>query len=138
MLSLRLMIFAAKAFKDIYHNLQAMKDAERGLPQRLLSEIQKISKNYLKETDRMKDQADSPADFPAWTKNMELKSDKMIEEMFAEAKSHKTDIPFSTLTNVIKEFLRGLQNLGASVIHWRHPINEVLDYLNNNKKPYEN
>ncbi|MDF2158476.1 Na/Pi symporter [Algoriphagus sp. CAU 1675] len=138
MLSLRLMIFAAKAFKDIYHNLQAMKEAERGLPQRLLSDIQKISKTYLKEIDRMKNQPDSPDDFPAWIKNMELKSDKMIEEMFGEAKSHKTDIPFSTLTNVIKEFLRGLQNLGASVIHWRHPINEVLDYSNNSKNPYEN
>lgn len=127
MLSLRMMVYAAKAFKGIAQNLKDIEDAERNLPRNLYITIQSKIQDTLEKIDELKAQELKNEQIPDWVKLLESDSEKEIEVIYKEAKSHKTDIPFSTLSNVIKEYIRGLYNLGASVIHAKHPVQAVMD-----------
>ncbi|NVK50755.1 MAG: Na/Pi symporter [Cyclobacteriaceae bacterium] len=127
MLSVRLMIFAAKDFKDIHHNIREIVNSTRNLPKDFLEKLQKKTEEQILQIDKMVENQEDKIIIPDWMLRNEEEADRMIEGLFEQAKNHKTDIPFSTLSNVAKEFSRGLYNLGAAVIHWRHPINVVLD-----------
>ncbi|MCS5489786.1 Na/Pi cotransporter family protein [Algoriphagus limi] len=127
MLSVRLMIFAAKDFKDIAHNIKEILLSSRNLPKDFLEKLQQMAQERIHQIDRMVENQVEKIEIPQWMSRNEEEADRMIEELFEQAKNHKTDIPFSTLSNVAKEFSRGLYNLGAAVIHWRHPINVVFD-----------
>ncbi|WP_297336988.1 Na/Pi symporter [Algoriphagus sp.] len=127
MLSLRLMIFAAKDFKDINHNLIELQNATRNLPKNFLKKVQQKTQDTLQKIEDITNPPRVILKIPDWLEALESESDTLIEEFYQEAKKHKTDIPFSTLTNVTKEFSRGLYHLGAAILHKQHPINEVLD-----------
>ncbi|NVJ85729.1 MAG: Na/Pi cotransporter family protein [Algoriphagus sp.] len=127
MLSTRLMIFAAKDFKDIQHNIKELENSTRNLPKDFLERLKIKIQERIIEVDQMVETENGKVMMPNWMLKNEEEADSMIEELFEMAKNHKTDIPFSTLSNVAKEFSRGLYNLGAAVVHWRHPINVVLD-----------
>ncbi|MGM0944335.1 MAG: Na/Pi cotransporter family protein [Bacteroidota bacterium] len=127
MLSLRLMIFAAKDFKDISHNLAELQKASRNLPKNFLKKVQSISTEVLQNIEQINQNPNTVLEVPQWLSGLESMADQLIEETYEDARTHKTDVPFSTLTNVTKEFLRGLYNLGAAVLHRQHPINEVID-----------
>jgi phosphate:Na+ symporter len=127
MLSVRLMIFSAKDFKDIHHNIRELRNSSRNLPKQFLEELKVKLKERILEIDKLANTEHLESQLPIWMRQSELDSSQMIEKLFEEAKSHKSDVSFSNLTNVAREFSRGLYNLGAAVLHWRHPINEVID-----------
>jgi phosphate:Na+ symporter len=127
MLSVRLMIFSAKDFKDIHHNIKELRNSSRNLPKDFLEELKVKFEERILEIDQLAKVEQPEIQVPSWMRESELDSSQLVEKLFQEAKSHKTDIPFSTFTNVAREFSRGLYNLGAAVLHWRHPINEVFD-----------
>ncbi|WP_158859993.1 Na/Pi cotransporter family protein [Lunatibacter salilacus] len=115
--SLREMIYGAKDFKDIIHNIKEMKESEELLVLNMLDQLRSQAADFLFFLDNtvssdstLFGSVDRPRSFAG---NYE----EMILSLYQNLKFQKTDVPISTLTNVIKQVVAGLKHLGEAVTY---------------------
>jgi len=117
--SLRGMIYGAKDFKDIIHNIKEMQSSEETLVLRMLDQLRDQAadqlfflENYVNDDHKLVGHDEHPVFFAG---NYE----EMILSLYQNLKFQKTDVPISTLTNVIKQVVSGLEHLGEAVVYLR-------------------
>lgn len=125
MLSLRTMVFAAKDIKDVMHNIRDMEDEEDRVVVSLHGKIKSYIIAYLEKLDSYKNLEKTPESEPDWIAENSRQYKIWISDLYTELKSNDLEFPVSTLNNVIKQVISCLDNLGSSVIHWKHQKKEV-------------
>lgn len=128
MLSLRTMVFAAKDIKDVMHNIRDMEDEEDRVVVTLHGKIKSYVMGFLEKMDSYKKLEKIPEKEPYWITENSKVYKIWISELYEDLKSNDLEFPVSTLNNVIKQVVSGLDNLGSSVIHWKHQ-KKVIDVL---------
>ncbi|WP_113922928.1 Na/Pi cotransporter family protein [Cognataquiflexum aquatile] len=129
MLSLRTMVFAAKDIKDVMHNIRDMEDEEDRVVVSLHGKIKSYIMEYLEKLNSYKKLEKTPESEPNWITENSKQYKTWISDLYAELKSSDLEFPVSTLNNVIKQVISCLDNLGSSVIHWKHQKKEVIDVM---------
>jgi phosphate:Na+ symporter len=129
MLSLRTMVFAAKDIKDVMHNIRDMEDEEDRVVVALHGKIKSYAMGFLEKMDSYKKLEKIPEKEPYWITENSKVYKIWISELYEDIKSNDLEFPVSTLNNVIKQVISSLDNLGSSVIHWKHQKKEVIDVL---------
>ncbi|WP_377068662.1 Na/Pi cotransporter family protein [Negadavirga shengliensis] len=124
MRALRSMVYGAKEFKDIIHNIKEMEASEDPLVSELLQNLKETViaclsqlKTY-HEGDRYEDNLlveEKPS--------VRFGYFEIIHSLYQKLKFHKPDVPISTLTNVIRQVFSGLDHMGDAVIYL-HRIHE--------------
>ncbi|MCH6233012.1 Na/Pi cotransporter family protein [Cognataquiflexum rubidum] len=129
MLSLRTMVFAAKDIKDVMHNIRDMEGEEDRLVVDLHGAIKTYVTAFLEKMDEYKALEVIPEKEPDWINENAKQYKIWISELYEDLKSNNLEFPISTLTNVIKQVISSMDNLGSSVIHWKHQKKEVIDVM---------
>lgn len=129
MLSLRTMVFAAKDIKDVMHNIRDMEDEEDRVVVSLHGKIKSYIMEYLEKLNSYKKLEKTPDSEPNWITENSKQYKTWISDLYADIKSNDLEFPVSTLNNVIKQVISCLDNLGSSVIHWKHQKKEVIDVM---------
>lgn len=127
MLALRTMVFAAKDIKDVMHNIRDMEDEEDRLVVALHGKIKAYVIAFIEKMEAYKKLDTIPENEPNWVNENSKQYKIWISELYEDLKSKNLEFPISTLNNVIKQVISGLDNLGSSVIHWKHQKKEVID-----------
>ena len=127
MLALRTMVFAAKDIKDVMHNIRDMEDEEDRLVVALHGKIKAYVIAFIEKMEAYKKLDTIPENEPNWVNENSKQYKIWISELYEDLKSKNLEFPISTLNNVIKQVISGLDNLGSSVIHWKHLKKEVID-----------
>ena len=127
MLALRTMVFAAKDIKDVMHNIRDMEDEEDRLVVALHGKIKAYVIAFIEKMEAYKKLDTIPENEPNWVNENSKQYKIWISELYEDLKSKNIEFPISTLNNVIKQVISGLDNLGSSVIHWKHLKKEVID-----------
>jgi len=71
----------------------------------------------------------TPENEPNWITENSKQYKVWISDLYGELKSSELEFPVSTLNNVIKQVISSMDNLGSSVIHWKHQKKEVIDVM---------
>ncbi|MCH6199192.1 Na/Pi symporter [Aquiflexum sp. LQ15W] len=129
MLSLRTMVFAAKDIKDVMHNIRDMEGEEDRLVVDLHGAIKTYVTAFLEKMDEYKALEVIPENEPDWINENAKQYKIWISELYEDLKSNNLEFPISTLTNVIKQVISSMDNLGSSIIHWKHQKKEVIDVM---------
>lgn len=129
MLSLRTMVFAAKDIKDVMHNIRDLEDEEDRVVVSLHGKIKSYIMEYLEKLNSYKKLEKTPESEPNWITENSKQYKTWISDLYADLKSSDLEFPVSTLNNVIKQVISCLDNLGSSVIHWKHQKKEVIDVM---------
>lgn len=129
MLSLRTMVFAAKDIKDVMHNIRDMEDEEDRVVVSLHGKIKSYIMEYFEKLNSYKKLEKTPESEPNWITENSKQYKTWISDLYADLKSSDLEFPVSTLNNVIKQVISCLDNLGSSVIHWKHQKKEVIDVM---------
>lgn len=117
--SLREMIYGAKDFKDIVHNIKEMQNSEEVLVLKLLDQLRNQTATYLDELKYFIDNDPNLEKLGGQPISFGGNYEQMILTLYQNLKLQKTDVPISTLTNVIKQVVSGLGHLGESVAYLR-------------------
>ncbi len=129
MLALRTMVYGAKDLKDVMHNIQDMEDEEDMLVREYYDELKSFSFDFLNKIREYILQEDFSEEVPDWIGENGKSYKKFISELYQKIKAKPMEFPVSTLTNVIKQVVSGLDNLGSAVIHWKHLKKDVIDII---------
>jgi phosphate:Na+ symporter len=129
MLSLRTMVFAAKDIKDVMHNIRDMEGEEDRLVVELHGKISSFVMAFLKKMDDYKKMETVPEKEPSWINENAKQYKIWVSELYEDLRSNNLEFPISTLTNVIKQVISSMDNLGSAVIHWKHQKKEVIDVM---------
>lgn len=116
--ALREMIYGAKDFKDIIHNIQQMEKSQEPFVAQILSELRALTSSCARSVKGASEQAELVSALNGMNEGYE----KMILNLYDRLKYSKTDVPISTLTNVIKQTVSGLTHLGNAVVHWKADV----------------
>lgn len=127
MLALRTMVYGAKDLKDVMHNIQDMEDEEDLLVREYYNELKAFTFDFLKKIREYILLKDHTAEVPDWIGENGKQYKKFIAELYQRIRTKPMEFPVSTLTNVIKQVVSGLDNLGSAVIHWKHLKKDVID-----------
>jgi phosphate:Na+ symporter len=127
MLALRTMVFAAKDIKDVMHNIRDMEDEEDRLVVALHGKIKTYVVAFIEKLDDYKKLDTIPEEEPNWGDQNSKQYKIWISELYEDLKTNKIEFPISTLNNVIKQLISGLDNLGSSIIHLKYQKKEVID-----------
>jgi phosphate:Na+ symporter len=114
--ALREMIYGAKDFKDIVHNIQQMEASRESLVFDVHQQIKEKMNVFVARLHVQLSQRDEKelADLL-----IELERDYawMIQGLYERLRHAKTDIPVSTLSNVIKQSFSGIKHLAYALEH---------------------
>ena len=126
MLALRTMVYAAKDIKDVMHNIKEMQGSDDVQVKELLGFLKGFAVGQL---DKMKAYIEDNVilERPEWIGVHDVVYLQAMEELYQKVKMRPREIPVSTLSNVIKQVVSCLDNLGNSVIHWKHMEKVVID-----------
>jgi len=127
MLALRTMVYGAKDLKDVMHNISDMEDEEDRLVRGYYDELKSFTFDFLEKIRGYILQEKFPKDVPDWIGENGKEYKKLISGLYQKIKVKPMEFPVSTLTNVIKQVVSGLDNLGSAVIHWKHQKKDVID-----------
>lgn len=117
--ALRALIYGAKEIKDIIHNIREMENSEEVLVKQLLLELRKRTREYFKALSDYLEQYPEVTKIPKQVRKFNVRYNKLIVSLYQSMKEQKTDVPISTLTNVIKQTISGLSLIGEAVQHWK-------------------
>ncbi len=109
---LRSMIYAAKTIKDITFNIEDLDKSMDKSVRNLLKSIQKFSSIMLKEYSDYLDSAEPESLKEQWKEDIEKFYRENIQYIFKEiGTKNGTEVPISTLTNVVKKTTTTLEEL---------------------------
>ncbi len=128
MLALRTMVYAAKDIKDVMHNIKEMQESEDEQVLELLDFLKTFTFGQLNKMKAYID-ASHEGERPDWISMHDGVYQNAIGELYHKARKRQPEIPISTLTNVIKQVISSLDNLGNSIIHWKHMEKVVIDTM---------
>ncbi|WP_114749351.1 Na/Pi cotransporter family protein [Pleomorphovibrio marinus] len=117
--ALRTLIYAAKEIKDIIHNIREMENSEEVLVKQLLLELRKRTREYFSALSEYLARYPEMTKIPKQVRKFNVRYNKLIVSLYQDLKEQKTDVPISTLTNVIKQTISGLSLIGEAVQHWK-------------------
>lgn len=115
--SLREMIYGAKDFKDIIHNIKEMQESEELLVLEVLDQLRNQTADYLLFLETAFNDDPKELEFGDQPRPMAGNYEEMILSLYQNLKLKKTDVPISTLTNVINQVVSGLEHLGEAVTY---------------------
>lgn len=128
MLSLRTLVYAAKDLKDVMHNIQDLENEDDPLAVDFYNELRDYSFGFIaKLNDYIKLETFKEEEEPAWIGENSKQYKKWIGSLYERIKISPSEFPVSTLTNVIKQVVSCLDNLGSSIIHWKFRKKDVID-----------
>jgi phosphate:Na+ symporter len=128
MLSLRTLIYAAKDLKDVMHNIQDMENEDDLLAVDFYNELRDYYFGFIdKLNDYIKLETFNLEQEPDWISENARQYKKWIGSLYERIKITPSEFPVSTLTNVIKQVVSSLDNLGSSIIHWKLRKKDVID-----------
>jgi len=127
MLALRTMVYAAKDIKDVMHNIKEMQGSDEAQVKELFEFLKGFVSGQLGQMKAYIAES-GEKERPDWIGIHDAVYNLAIEELYKKG-SRSQEIPVSTLTNVIKQVVSSLDNLGNSVIHWRHMEKLVIDQV---------
>jgi phosphate:Na+ symporter len=129
MLALRTMVYGAKDIKDVMHNIHDMEDEEDKIVGEYYEELKAFTFDFLKKIREYILQENFSEEVPDWIGENGKHYKKFISELYLKIKAKPMEFPVSTLTNVIKQIVSGMDNLGSAVIHWKHQKKDVIDIM---------
>jgi phosphate:Na+ symporter len=118
--ALRAMIYGAKEFKDIIHNIREMENSDELLVKQLLGELRQRTQEYFTALDEYLAHFPEKPKLPKQIRKFNVRYNKLIVALYQDLKEKRTDVPISTLTNVIKQTMSGLGLMGEAVNHWKN------------------
>jgi phosphate:Na+ symporter len=128
MLSLRTLVYAAKDLKDVMHNIQDLENEDDPLAVDFYNDLRDYSFGFIaKLNDYIKLETFKEEEEPAWIGENAKQYKKWIGTLYERIKISPSEFPVSTLTNVIKQVVSCLDNLGSSIIHWKFRKKDVID-----------
>ncbi|AFL86033.1 Na+/phosphate symporter [Belliella baltica DSM 15883] len=128
MLALRTMVYASKDIKDVMHNIKEMQDTDDDQVKELLDFLKTFTYEQLNKMKTYID-ANNQVDRSDWVGMHDVVYQNTLNELYQNARKHQPEIPISTLTNVIKQVISSLDNLGNSIIHWKEMEKMVIDTM---------
>ncbi|MCH7414688.1 Na/Pi symporter [Belliella sp. R4-6] len=126
MLALRMCVYAAKDFKDVLHNILEMEESEDEFVKDLNFSLKTYISEVLHKVEKYS-RLDEVAEAPDWIREHDEKYQALISNLYQKAQKRQIDFPMSTLTNVIKQVISGLDNFGSAIIHLKHLEKSVID-----------
>lgn len=123
MQAIRSMVYGAKEFKDIIHNIKEMEESEDPMVEELLRDLREMvisCLHDLKEGENNQMYGKLGLDEKPSVKYGYF---EIIHTLYEKLKSHKPDVTISTLTNVIRQVFSGLDHL-ADAVGYLHGIHE--------------
>jgi len=126
MLALRTMVYAAKDIKDVMHNIKEMQESEDNQVQELLEFLRSFTFNQMNKMKAFIDHREELVR-PDWIGQHDEVYQNTIAELYQKVRKQQPEVAISTLTNVIKQVVSSLDNLGNSLIHWRFMEKVVID-----------
>jgi len=121
--ALREIIYGVKDFKDIAHNIREMGQSDEKLVLSLLEQLTGQTNRYIQGLEdfvRSTSPEGNTGEKPAFLGD---NYEDMILMVYQHLKFQKTDVPLSTLANVIRQVASGLAHIGESVQYlWPNPV----------------
>lgn len=127
MLTLRTLVYASKDLKDVIHNIKEMEDKEDNLTKKYYHHLKQYTFEYLKEIKTYLQAESIEGAQPDWIAKNARKYDYWIVNLYQEYKNHTQEFPISTMTNVLKQVISSLDNLGSASIHFKTKTRIVID-----------
>jgi phosphate:Na+ symporter len=133
MLSIRLLIFSAKNFKDILHNIKAIENAEDQFSEKILDRLKSQTQTVINQLQNAIGSEHAGEVAQHQFKEISQWETGFFENLYSGFESNKSQISISTLTNVGEQVYRGLKNLGAAIFHLQHPTLGVIEFTETKK-----
>jgi phosphate:Na+ symporter len=127
MLSLRTLVYAAKDLKDVMHNIQDMENEDDPVAVDYYNNLRDYTFEFITQLNNYIKQETYGEGEPNWIGENAKQYKKWIGSLYERIKKSPSEFPVSTLTNVIKQVVSSLDNLGSSIIHWKLKKKEVID-----------
>lgn len=127
MLTLRTMVYAAKDLKDVMHNIEDMADEDDPIAREYYEKLKNYTYDFIGRVKKYIHEEDPQSPAPDWVGDNAKQYKKWIHDLYERIKTTTPEFPVSTLTNVIKQVISSLDNLGSSSIYWKLKKKEVLD-----------
>jgi len=127
MLTLRTMVYAAKDLKDVMHNIDDMADEDDPIAREYYEKLKNYTYDFLGSVKKYIHEEDPNVPTPDWVGDNAKQYKKWIHDLYEKIKTNTQEFPISTLTNVIKQVISSLDNLGSSSIYWKLKKKDVLD-----------
>ncbi|TVP49651.1 MAG: Na/Pi cotransporter family protein [Mongoliibacter sp.] len=127
MITLRTLVYAAKDLKDVMHNIRDMEEHDDFFTESFYKEIKSYTALSLTKTRRFLENEAEIDIAPAWLEENAHQYDLWIKKIYLDVRSQSPEFPISTLTNVIKQVISCMDNLGSAAIHFKLNKRKVLD-----------
>jgi phosphate:Na+ symporter len=126
-LALRTLVYSAKDIKDVMHNIRDMEDEEDRAVIAVHRKLRDYTMDFLDVLEDYMKLEKVPDKAPDWIGENAKQYKVWMGDLYQELKVQPIEYPISTLNNVIKQVVSGLDNLSSAVIHWKHLKKDVID-----------
>ncbi|WP_209332229.1 Na/Pi cotransporter family protein [Lunatimonas salinarum] len=106
----RELVYGAKDFKDIVHNIQQMEGSQELLVMELHQSLKDKMHGYAQQLHELSEEY-SEQELLSLYRQLEEDHEAMIAELYHKLRQQKTDVSISTLSNVIKQSFSGVKHL---------------------------
>lgn len=127
MLALRTMVYSAKDIKDVMHNIRDLEDEEDRAVIQVHHELRGYTMIFLDRLQAYVKLEEVPEVAPDWIGENAKQYKVWMADLYQELKIASIEYPISSLNNVIKQVISGLDNLGSAAIHWKLLKKDVID-----------
>lgn len=127
-LTTRLLIYAAKNFKDILHNLKELENSEDPVAEFVLKEVRTKVTHIFSQVNEALEKEDALKAIEAQFHGLKKWQKQLTEKVYEQMEKKSPEVQISTLIHIEEQVFQGLKNIGAAVVHMQHPISQVLDF----------
>lgn len=127
MLALRTMVYSAKDIKDVMHNIRDLEDEEDRAVIQVHHKLRGYTMDFLDRLQAYVKLEEVPEEAPDWIGENAKQYKVWMADLYQELKIASIEYPISSLNNVIKQVISGLDNLGSAAIHWKLLKKDVID-----------
>jgi len=114
--------------KDVMHNIQFMMENEDPLGIEILKRLREFVKLRLEEINLYLEETNQPDIIPDWQQQNEMFYNETIVYLYKNIKTrNKEGVPISTITNVVKQTVSSMDNVGSSIIYWKFKKGTAMD-----------
>lgn len=126
--TLRLLVVGAKEFKDIVHNLKEMEDATEPFVAEVLADLQQQVKDFLTVFEEYEALHESDAaTLVTVEEKLKASYSETMHALYSQLRTKKTDVPVSTLANVLQQVFSGLGLIWKGIGSLRKELPAKMD-----------